>query len=195
MANLPISPQRLMPNLLHTLPAWVDEEKGILNGLIETNEYSINKYEFITETGHMKLDRVGYSSLVYPVGYGLIPKTWDLDNDMLDFVVANVTEPLLVGSLAELRVIGIIKFVDKGEQDDKLITVLSDDLRMSHITSYTDLGSHWEKETQHFLEHYKDLKKPGTCTVQGFFGVDKARTVINECIERYTTDYLPKFEN
>lgn len=194
MANINIPPQKVMPNLLHTLPAWADEEKGVVNGLIENNTHGLNKYEFITETGHMKLDRVGYSSLMYPFAYGLLPSTWDMDSDMLDVVVTNVSEPIAIGCLAELRIIGVIKFEDKGEQDDKIITVLNDDMRMSHINSYTDLGAHWEKEARYFLEHYKDLKKPGTSVVQGFHGPEEARKIINECVERYTKEYIPKFD-
>jgi inorganic pyrophosphatase len=194
MANLPLPIQKFMPNLLHTISPWADEEKLILNGLVEINSGSINKYEFITETGHMKLDRVGFSSLAYPVGYGLFPMTWDQDNDMLDFVIANVTEDLVPGSLAEVRVIGIMKFEDGGEIDDKIICVLSDDKRMNHIKSYKDLGEHWMNETSHYFEFYKHLKKPGTCKVLGFYEADEALKVIHECIERYNTEILPKVQ-
>jgi len=194
MANINVKPSRFMHNLLHVLPAFVDEEKGVCNGLVEINTNSINKYEFITESGHLKLDRVGYSSLTYPVAYGLIPQTWDQDNDMLDFIIANVTEPLVAGSLAEVRVIGVMKFEDSGERDDKVITVLSDDKRMDHIASYTDLGEHWQKETEHYFEHYKDLKKLGTCKVLGFFDTAEAMKTIHECMERYEKEYKPKLE-
>lgn len=192
MANINHKPSKYMLNLQHVLDTYVDKDKNIVNGLVEINSNSINKYEFITESGQLKLDRVGYSSLAYPVAYGLIPKTWDQDGDMLDFVIANVTEPLVPGSLAELRVIGVMKFEDGGERDDKIITVLSDDKRMDHINSYKDLGNHWEKETEHYFEHYKDLKKPGTCKVLGFFDTNEASKIIAECMERYNTDYLPK---
>jgi inorganic pyrophosphatase len=192
MANIPLPPSKHMYNLLHVLAPYAAEEKGVLNGLVEINANSINKYEFITESGHLKLDRVGYSSLAYPVCYGLIPQTWDQDGDMLDFVIANVTEPLVPGSLAEVRIIGVMKFEDGGERDDKIITVLNDDKRMDHITNYTDLGGHWEKETAHYFEHYKDLKKPGTCKVLGFYDATEARTIVHECIERYNTEYKPK---
>lgn len=194
MANINHKPSKFMLNLQHVLPAYADSDAGIVNGLVEINAHSINKYEFITETGQLKLDRVGYSSLSYPVAYGLIPQTWDQDNDMLDFVIANVTEPLVPGSLVEARIIGVMKFEDGGERDDKIITVLSDDKRMNHITSHKDLGEHWEKEIEHYFEFYKHLKKPGTCKCLGFFGVEEAREIIAECQERYKTDYLPKFE-
>lgn len=192
MANLDLPIQKFMPNLLHLLSPWANEEKRILNGLVEVNARSINKYEFITETGHLKLDRVGYSTLAYPGAYGLIPQTWDQDNDMLDFILANVTEALVPGSLVELRVIGIMKFEDGGEIDDKIICVPADDKRSDHIVSYKDLGAHWEKETAHYFEFYKHLKKPGTCKVLGFFEADEAVKVIKECADRYTAEILPK---
>jgi inorganic pyrophosphatase len=194
MANIDSKPSQFQYNLLHVLPAYADESKGVLNGLVEINTNSINKYEFITESGQLKLDRVGYSSLTYPVAYGLIPQTWDQDNDMLDFIIANVTEPLVPGSLAEVRVIGIMKFEDSGERDDKIITVLSDDKRMDHIKSFEDLGPHWLKETEHYFEHYKDLKKPGACKVLGFFDTAEAATIIQECRERYEKEYKPKLD-
>ena len=183
-----------MLNLLHILSPFANEGKDIVNGLVEINHNSINKYEFITESGQLKLDRVGYSSLAYPVAYGLIPKTWDQDGDMLDFIIANVTEPLVPGSLLEARVVGVMKFEDGGERDDKIITVLSDDKRMDHINSFEELGGHWQKETEHYFEHYKDLKKPGTCKVLGFFGKDEAIKVIKECEKRYQEIYAKNLE-
>lgn len=113
---------------------------------------------------------------------------------MLDFILANVTETLVPGSLVELRVIGIMKFEDGGEIDDKIICVPADDKRSDHIVSYKDLGAHWEKETAHYFEYYKHLKKPGTCKVLGFFEADEAVNVIRECTERYRTEILPKIE-
>jgi inorganic pyrophosphatase len=121
MANIDHKPSKYMLNLQHVLPAFADESNNIINGIIEINSGSINKYELITESGQLKLDRVGYSSLAYPVSYGLIPKTWDQDGDMLDFIIANVSEPLVPGSLVEARIIGIMKFEDGGEIDDKII--------------------------------------------------------------------------
>ena len=77
MANLNQPPSRLTPNLLHILNAFTDSSNSIVNTIVELNSNTINKYELITETGHLKLDRVGYSSLAYPFAYGCIPRTWD----------------------------------------------------------------------------------------------------------------------
>ncbi len=193
MANIDHVPSKQMLNLLHILPAFADEATFRINTLIELNSMTINKYEIITESGQLKLDRVGFSTLAYPFAYGAIPCTWDEDGDPLDVEIVGVTEPLAPGCLAEVRIIGIMKFDDGGEVDDKVIGVLADDKRMDHITSYIQLGAHWQKETQYYWEHYKDLKKPGTCKVNGFYDTTEAIRIIKECEVRYTEEYAPKF--
>tara|TARA_B100000965_G_scaffold6600_1_gene5195 strand:- start:2430 stop:3017 length:588 start_codon:yes stop_codon:yes gene_type:complete len=192
MANLNQPPSRVTPNLLHILDAFTDNTKSIVNTIVELNSNTINKYELITETGHLKLDRVGYSSLAYPFAYGCIPRTWDEDGDPLDIEIVGVTEPLVPGSIVESRIIGVMKFDDGGEVDDKVIAVLSDDKRMNHIHDFKDLGEHWLNETQYYWEHYKDLKKPGTCTVNGFYGIEEAVKVIQDCESRYQKEIEPK---
>lgn len=194
MATVDIPTSKTMPNLLHVLPAFANKEEGILNCIIELNSHTLNKYELITQTGHLKLDRVGYSSLSYPFAYGAIPMTWDEDGDPLDVEIVNVTEPLIPGSLVEARIIGIMKFNDGGEVDDKVIAVINDDKRQGHIKSYTDLGEYFVTETTYYWEHYKDLKKPGTCKVDGFFDTAEAIKIITECEERYTKDFAPTIQ-
>tara|TARA_B100000700_G_C14811706_1_gene745497 strand:- start:6 stop:593 length:588 start_codon:yes stop_codon:yes gene_type:complete len=191
MANIDQAPSQTMPNLLHVLPAFADQENLRLNTIIELNSNTINKYELITETGHLKLDRVGYSSLAYPFAYGCIPRTWDEDGDPLDIEIVGVTEPLIPGSIVESRIIGVMTFDDGGEVDDKVIGVIADDKRMDHIISFEDLGNHWITETTYYWEHYKDLKKPGTCNVNGFFGVEKAVDIIKSCEARYLSEIEP----
>jgi inorganic pyrophosphatase len=193
MANINQKPSKYMYNLLHVLPPFADEETGVVNTIVEVSAGSINKYEIITESGQLKLDRVGYSSLAYPFTYGAIPMTWDEDGDPLDVEMVNVTEPLVPGSLVEARVIGVMKFIDGGEVDDKIIAVLNDDKRSDHIKTFQDLGEYWEKETKYYWENYKALKKPGTGVVETFYGPDEATKVIRECAARYNTKYATRF--
>src|SRR5690349_14920226 len=129
MANIDVKPSKYMLNLLHVLPAFANEEEGVINAIVEINPGTLNKYEVITESGQLKLDRVGYSSIRYKDAYAGIPKTYDEDNDPLDAIIVSVTEPLVPGCLIEARIIGIMKFNDGGEQDDKVICVLNDDKR------------------------------------------------------------------
>ncbi|MDR3570686.1 MAG: inorganic diphosphatase [Candidatus Pacebacteria bacterium] len=194
MANIDHKPSKYMLNLLHVLPPFADEEKGIVNTLIEVSTGSINKYEIITESGQLKLDRVGYSSLSYPFTYGAIPQTWDLDNDPLDIEIVNITEPLVPNSVAEVRIIGAMKFIDGGEVDDKIIGVLADDKRVEHIQKIDDLGEYFKKETKYYWENYKALKKPRTGVVGEFVDVTEAMKIIKESAERYEKEYKPKFD-
>lgn len=194
MANINHKPSRHMLNLLHILPAFVEKKEDVVNAVIEINSGSINKYEIITESGQLKLDRVGYSSLAYPFAYGAIPQTWDYDGDPLDVEIVNVIEPLVPGCLVEARIIGVMKFEDGGEVDDKIIAVLSDDRRSEHIKSVEDLGEQFKKETTYFWEHIKYLKKPGTGITKGFFDKEEALKVIKECEQRYKDIYLEKFD-
>lgn len=194
MANIDHKPSRYMLNLLYAMPAFADEKKAVVNTIVEIVPGSINKYELITESGQLKLDRVGYSSMAHPYTYGAIPQTWDLDNDPLDIVIANVTEQLIPGCLVEARVIGAIKFVDDGEVDDKIIAVLADDKRVDHIKTVDDLGEYFKTQTKYFWENYKALKKPGTGKVSEFLGVDGALAIVKESVERYEKDYAPKLD-
>jgi inorganic pyrophosphatase len=194
MANLPIEPSKTMPNLIHIVDPYADENAAVINCIVEINSHTINKYEIITETGHLKLDRVGYSTLAYPFSYGAIPMTWDDDGDPLDVEIIGVVEPIAPGCLVEARIIGIMKFDDGGERDDKVIAVLNDDKRMDHIKSVDDLGEHFIRETSYYWEHYKDLKKPGTGKSLGFENIDSAKMIIAECIERYNKEFTGKFQ-
>ena len=192
MANINHEPSKYMLNLLHVLPVYEKKDDAVINCIVEVSKGSLNKYELITEAGVLKLDRVGYSSMSYPFTYGAIPQTWDLDNDPLDVEIIGVTEWLVPGSVVEARVIGVMKFEDGGETDDKIIAVLAGDKRMDHVTDVSQLGDYFQKETQYYWEHYKDLKKPGTGKVEGFFGKEEAMKIIDECAERYQKDYAPK---
>ena len=194
MANIKQKPSKYMYNLIHVLPAFANEEKGIVNSVVEVSSGSINKYEIITESGQLKLDRVGYSSLAYPFTYGAIPATWDLDNDPLDIEIVGITEALVPGALVEARIIGAMKFIDHGEVDDKIIAVLAGDKRVEHITSYTDLGEYFQTETKYYWENYKALKKHGTGVVEEFMGPEEAIKIVKESMERYEKDYRHRLE-
>ena len=181
-----------MLNLLHVLSTFAEVENGIINVIVEVSAGSINKYEIITESGQLKLDRVGYSSLAYPFTYGAIPQTWDLDNDPLDVEIVNVSEPLVPGSVVEARIIGAMKFVDGGEVDDKIIAVLASDKRVDHIKTVEDLGDYFKKETKYYWENYKALKKPGTGAVGEFLDAASGVSIVKESAERYEKEYKPK---
>ena len=189
MANLPIYNKRYYANPIHVVPTW--GEDGNVHMIVEINKGTITKYEIITETGMLKVDRVGYSYLAYPFTYGAIPQTYDMDKDPLDILIPNVTEPLVPGCLVELRIIGAMEMIDGGEVDDKIIGVVASDKRFDNIMSIEDLPPHFVKETQYYWEHYKDLKKPGTVQVGKFLNKEEAIEIIKKSEERYKKELLP----
>jgi inorganic pyrophosphatase len=71
-----------------------------------------NKYEFDHASGMLQLDRVLHSSVFYPLDYGFIPQTLCEDGDPLDILVMS-THPLPVGSMVDVRVIGVLDMEDE----------------------------------------------------------------------------------
>lgn len=193
MANLPIPIMKYMPNPLYTVPTW-NEDGDAVNMIVEINHGTITKYELINETGMLKVDRVGYSTLAYPFEYGAIPGTVDEDGDALDIILYGVTEKLVPGCLIEVRVIGLAEMIDGGEVDDKVIGVPHDDKRFDHIQDLKDLPEYFLKETTYYFEHYKDMKKPGTVEIKGYKDKAGATAIIKKCQERYEKDIKPNVQ-
>lgn len=182
-----------IPNPMHQLPVGDDMPKEI-NMLVETPMGSINKYEFNTNTGLIKLDRVLFEKLPYPIEYGAIPQTWDEDEDLLD-VMCMITYPTFPGCIISVRPIGVMMFNDSGERDDKILAVPVDDIRFKHITDVEQLTQHQKDEIAFFFERYKDLqfKYKGQTDKkvvnEGWEGRERAYEIIKEAHERYTNKF------
>lgn len=162
-----------------------DYQNGIINVVVEIPTGSSHKIEWDRRLGVMRLDRVEPSIFAKPTNYGFIPQTLDEDGDELD-VLLITTNPLTTGLVVEARVIGVMKFVDDGEVDDKVIAVPADDRQTGDaISSLGDLQPQLIKQIEHHFSHYKDLKKPGSTVVQGFEDIEAAKQVITEAIARW----------
>jgi len=189
IANLPDKVYRKKMNPLFLLPVG-DNAPEEINMLVETPMGSINKYEFHTKTGLIKLDRVLFEKLPYPIEYGAIPQTWDEDQDLLD-VMCLVTYPTFPGCLISVRPIGVMLFNDCGEKDDKILAVPVDDIRYKHIKSIDDLTQHQKDEIAFFFERYKDLqfKYKGQTdkkvVVEGWGDIEKANEIIKEASDLF----------
>lgn len=161
-----------------------DVDGGVINVVIEIPMGSSHKIEWNRELAVMQLDRVEPAIFAKPTNYGFIPQTLDEDGDELDVLVIT-DEPLPTGVFLEAKVIGVMKFEDDGEVDDKIIAVPTDDRNTGNrIQSLADIPQLVKQLENHF-NHYKDLKKPGTTVVQSWGDVEEAKTVIHESIERW----------
>ena len=119
------------------------DEEGNLNVVVEIPTGTNEKWEVDKKSGNLKLEFRNKNPriikyLSYPANYGMIPQTLlpeeeGGDNDPLDVIVLGSAEKR--GSVIKVRLIGVLKLIDNGERDDKLIAVKKD----SHIFEIDEL--------------------------------------------------------
>lgn len=171
---------------------WHDAPIGIrapveFQCIIEIPKGSKLKYELDKETGLIRVDRVLYSSVVYPANYGFIPQTLGDDGDPLDVLVM-MQEPVVPLSLLRVRPIGMMTMVDQGQNDEKIICSHLDDPEYSSYSHIKELPSHRLTELRRFFEDYKKLEHKEVL-VRSFFGPEDAMRIIRESMDLYQTRY------
>ncbi|XP_048438039.1 soluble inorganic pyrophosphatase 1-like [Pyrus x bretschneideri] len=103
---------------------WHDLEIGpgapaVFNCVVEIGKGSKIKHKLDKKSGLIVVDRVLYSSVVYPHNYGFIPRTICDDSDPMDVLV-----------------------LMQGEKDDKIIAVCADDPEYRHYTDIKGIPPH-----------------------------------------------------
>lgn len=167
-------------NLLHDIDPGTKEEMTVI---IEINKGSKNKYEIDKKTGLIALDRVAHTTQDFPFDYGFVPQTlWD-DGDALD-VILLTTHSLLPGILVRARPVALMKMVDSGEADDKIIAVPADDPRWKGVTDLADVNPHTLKEMEHFYSTYKKLQNKEV-SINGFEGKESAEAAFEKGRKMY----------
>jgi inorganic pyrophosphatase len=162
-----------------------DIDGGVVNVVIEIPTGSSHKIEWNRELAVFQLDRVDPKIFSKPTNYGFIPQTLDEDGDELDALIIT-DDPLTTGIFLEAKVIGVMKFEDDGEIDDKVIVVPADDRNTGNaINSLEDLPKQLIAQIEHHFTHYKDLKKPGSTIVKGFGDIAEAKQIIHEAVARW----------
>ncbi|MBT1686537.1 inorganic diphosphatase [Dawidia soli] len=178
-----------------SLHPWHEVSVGIhppdqVNAIIEIPKGSRAKYEIDKESGLIKLDRVIYASMYYPLNYGFIPQTLGEDHDPLDIVV--LTQVTVVpGCLIPCKIIGVMQMIDQGEADDKIIAVAEQDPSVSHIQDVKDLPQHLRAELKHFFESYKQLENKKV-VVDEFLSKEKAEAILQASIKLYNETFAKK---
>jgi inorganic pyrophosphatase len=165
-----------------------DVDGGLINVVVEIPVGSNHKIEWNRRIGAMKLDRVEPLIFAKPTNYGFIPQTLDEDGDELDALIIT-DQPLATGIYLQARVIGVMKFVDDGEVDDKVVVVPADDRHTGNaIQTLADLPPQLIKQIEFHFNNYKALKKPGSTQVTHWGDIDEAKAVIRESQHRWTAE-------
>ncbi len=173
-------------NLWHDVPLG-EKAPEQFNVIIEIPKGSKNKYEIDKKTGLIKLDRAMKSAQDYPFDYGFAPQTlWD-DDDALDVIVLS-TNPLMTNILVEVRPVAVMRMIDCGESDDKVIAVPVSDPRWNEVNDLADLNKHSLKEFKHFFETYKSIDGK-VVEITQIEGKASAMEAIKRSVELYQTKF------
>lgn len=176
-------------NIWHDIsPERITENR--FEALIEIPKGCKVKYELDKETGMLRMDRVLYTSTVYPANYGFIPRTLAADGDPLDVLVL-CNEVIYPMTLVTCMPIGVIKMTDSGEPDEKIIAVPVNDPNFKHYYDIKELPQHIFDEMMHFFEVYKMLEHKST-TVKEISHKYEAIEIIRKCISRYQEEFADK---
>lgn len=151
--------------------------------VIEITKGSKIKYELDKKTGLLRLDRILYTSTHYPANYGFIPLTFADDDDPLDVLVI-CSEQIAPMTIVECYPIGVIKMLDGGKMDEKIIAIPYTDPYYNVYSSIYDLPTHVFEEMRHFFKVYKELENKNTA-VEELGGRREAEAVIEYCIKNY----------
>ena len=176
-------------NLWRDVPAGKKTPKEF-NTIVEIPKGSKNKYEIDKETGLISLDRTMHSAQDYPFDYGFIPQTYWDDNDALD-VILLTTYPLAPGILVKSRPVAIMRMIDTGDKDDKIIAVPVDDPRWDEVKNLNNINKHTIKEIEHFFSTYKKIQEKEV-KVTGFENRQAAEEAVKRGLKLYEEKYGKK---
>lgn len=157
----------------------------IVNIIVEIPAFSSVKYEYDEELEAIRVDRVLYTSMVYPFNYGFIPGTMEEDGDPVDVLVIS-DYSFMPGSVVEVRPIALLEMEDEEGIDSKVVAVPKDKIepRYSGIRDLKDLPEIVRRKIEHFFEHYKELEPGKWVKIKGWKGAEEARKKILDAIKR-----------
>ncbi len=165
---------------------------GTINAVIEIPAGTNEKWEFDKEAKEIKLERrngrpriVKY--LGYPGNYGMIPQTIlpkenGGDGDPLDVLV--IGGPSTRGAVVKAKLIGVLKYEDRGEQDDKLIAVLPETV-LGAVDNFSDLENKFPEALKIIITWFNHYKGPGKMILKGQGSEKEATAILDKAIDFY----------
>jgi inorganic pyrophosphatase len=170
-------------NLWKDIPTG-DKPPILLNMVVEIKSGSRDKYEYRSEWEAFVLDRVVPSSVVFPVEYGFVPQTWAQDEDPLDIMVLSY-EPLEVGCIVKVRMIGSLVVEDERGEDVKVLSVPVSDARYVGYHDIADVHPHMLREIQEFFETYKRLEPHKWIRFKAWKNAKETAGIVTQTMEAY----------
>jgi len=162
-----------------------DNPPEFVNVLVEIPQGSLVKYELDKESGFIMADRFHYTSMPYPFNYGFIPNTMAEDDDPVDVMIVS-SQPLAIGTIISVRIIGMLEMEDEAGVDTKIIAVptIKVDPFYAHIEDISDLDEPTQNKIKHFFDHYKELEPNKWVKTKEFLGKGEALKSIEDAMEK-----------
>lgn len=143
------------------------------------------KYE-LGEHGELRVDRFLSMPVAYPANYGSMPQTLAGDGDPLDALVLT-RFPIQPGAVVRFRPLGVLRMVDKGEADEKIVGVPVDAVDPSYakVRALEDLPAVEIQRIEAFFRVYKQLPVGAEIRLNGWGDAAEARQVIRRALAGY----------
>lgn len=126
-------------------------EIDAFNVVVEVPTGGQKKYEYDPELNAIKLDKVLYGQEKFPLNYGHVAGTFAQDNSLLDAFVFS-TYPITTGTVVPCRTIGILKVVDEGKKDDKILAVPLAETALKSLQDISDIPKDQVKAFEDFYQ-------------------------------------------
>jgi inorganic pyrophosphatase len=158
---------------------------GTVNVVVEIPAGTTAKWEVDKQDGALRWElKDGKPRIVrylgYPGNYGMIPRTLlpeELggDGDPLDVIVLGPAVER--GSVLRVKVVGVLKLLDGGEQDDKLLAV-QEGTALAAARDLEELDQRFPGVTLIVETWFRNYKGPGELEPLGFESADSARAIL-----------------
>jgi len=183
-----------LPAVLAAAAGWVhpydfpqsDRAPEEVRAVIEIPAGGFTKYELDPETGHPLVDRFVSMPVAYPANYGSITQSLAGDGDPLDVLVIT-REPLHPGVIVEVRPVAVLKSLDDGEKDDKILAVPTHDVDPTYddVDDASDLPEMERRRIEAFFRVYKPIGSDKVVQIKGWGDAGDARKMVRRALEEY----------
>jgi len=154
--------------------------------VVEIPTGSRNKIEWNVKDNVFRFSRMLSTATRYPIEYGFVPHSLAADGDPAD-IMAIMGEPTFTGCVIEVRIVGMLKMVDGGVEDNKILAIPCYDPHFNYIKKLSDVPINRLNEIQHFFKVYKQLggKK---VKIGKWEGRKKALDYLKKAFKKYEKD-------
>ena len=165
---------------------------GSIHVVIEIPAGTLAKWEVDKSDGKLRWEfKKGKPRVVkylgYPGNYGMVPRTLlpkklGGDGDPLDVLVLGPAVPR--GTVVKVSIIGVLKLLDGGEQDDKLLAV-AEGTAMAGVRDLRELNEKFPGVGTIVETWFVNYKGPGELVSLGFGNAKEAERILRASIDAF----------